>query len=879
VARTSRAGKRPLSARKRARSTRSRLGRATKRRPATRLRDYAEKRDFTVTPEPAPRAVAPPAASTAEQPSFMVHKHHARRLHYDLRLEIDGALASWGIPRGPSYDPTQKRLAVETEDHPLEYGGFEGRIPDGEYGAGDSLIWDRGHWDTVPPGQARAQRQKGHLHVELYGEKLRGRWHLVRTRASAGTKPQWLFFKARDPAANPNYDVIAARPESVLSGRVAARGPETASTLRAPHPPPEQRLARLAPPMLATLVSAPPADEANWILEVKYDGFRALAALSSGRVALWSRNRLDLSGRFPRVVRALGRIAVAEAVLDGEIVASAARGASSRRRRANPAGAGRASLRQRRANPAGARGASLGASPFQLLQQGHADEAVLVAFDLLWLDGRDLRERPLEERRDWLVSVVPGTPDIVRLAQRVPGPARTALAQARARGWEGLIAKQRGSRYLPTRSRSWLKLKVQASQELAVIGFERSRGHPRQLGSLLLGVIEGGRLRYAGGVGTGFTARQRSELLRELSAEAVAAPEAVGTPRLRHAVWVKPRRVAEVRFTEWTADGRLRHPTFQGWRPDRTPADCVLERPVRPPRSGAEPPAAASVVRLSHPERVLWPRDGITKQDLADYYAAVAGPLLSALAGRPLALEHYPEGLDASGWFRQNLDERAEPWLTTVRTPSRTRHGSSRQLVADRPETLRWLAQHGALAIHTWSSRVASLEMPDWLIFELDPAAERGIAQAVDVALGLRRLFDQLSLPSLVKTSGGHGLHVLVPLAPGHTHADALAFAVKIGETVAGVLEEVTLERSRARRRGRLYLDCLQNGYGKTVVAPYSPRAVDGAPVSAPLRWSEVNRRLDPPRLNLRTMPKRVEEVGDLYQPVLKVGVRLPTLR
>lgn len=840
---------------------------------ATSLLAYAAKRDFAKTPEPPPRRAAPRAEGRA---TFMVHKHDASRLHYDLRLEMNGALASWAIPKGPSYDPAQKRLAVETEDHPLEYGAFEGRIPDDEYGGGDSLVWDRGTWDTVPPGHADEQRKKGHLHLALEGEKLRGEWHLVRTRPLAG-KPQWLFFKARDGFADAAHDVVAERPESVVSGRVRTRGPERAKVLRAPHPPPDALLRKVLPPMLATLVDAPPAREDEWVYELKYDGYRALAGLSSGRVALWSRNGLDLAPRFPRIVEALASIVVAEAVVDAEIVVLDRQGAPR----------------------------------FELIQQGSAN-AVLFAFDLLWLDGEDLRGEPLEARRDLLTSLVSNAPLFVRLAERIEGPAARALDEAGSRGFEGLLAKRKGSVYEGARTKTWLKLKAQASQELAIVGFTRSRGASSQIGALELAVAEGGRLRYAGKVGTGFTAKQRAELERVLGKDVVSEPRFEGAPRAKDAFWVEPRHVAQVKFTEWTSDGKLRHPSFQGLRSDKRPMECVREEPaharaaeaeaeveeapasrVRPRAASAKRRAAPAArtakphtpsarapapatVRLTHPDRLLWPRDGITKRQLADYYAAVSEPLLRALADRPLALEHWHEGIDAPSVFKQNVPRHAPAWLRVVDVPARTKPGSVHHLVVDRPEALAWLAQNAALTLHMASSRAPTLDQPDWVVFDLDPAEGRGIEQTIPVALVLRRVFEQLGLPSVPKTSGKRGLHVLVPLARGHGHEEALAFAQAIAGAVARELPEVTLDRAKNRRRGRLYLDTLQNGYGKTIVAPYSPRAIDGAPVSAPLAWSEVSKRLDPMRYTMKTMPKRLDEMGDLFAPALELGVHLP---
>jgi bifunctional non-homologous end joining protein LigD len=504
---------------------------------ARRLDTYRSKRDFGVTPEPPPEASAPRREGP---PRYMVHKHHARRLHYDLRLEMGGALASWAVPKGPSYDPAEKRLAVRTEDHPLAYGAFEGRIPDGEYGAGDSLIWDQGTYDTIPPGQAARQREKGHLALELHGEKLRGRWHLVRTR-EAGGKEQWLLFKAKDEVADPAFDVVAERPESVASGRRVTRGPVAARTLRAHHPPPMDLLLRVWPPMLATLAKAKDLP-GEWVLEVKYDGFRALAGLSGGQLTLQSRNGLDLAPRFPAVARALSRLVVGEAVIDGEIVAFD----------------------------------RAGISRFQLLQ-GAGGALRYVAFDLLWHEGEDLRARPLEERQELLASLLAGAPEELVLAEPVAGTVAEGLARARREGFEGLLAKRRGSPYRGGRGRDWLKLKVAGAQEVAIVGFTPITTGDRAIGALLVAVREGRGFRYAGKVGTGYTDAVRRALWKRLLPDRLEAAPATGAPRLREARWVKPRLVAQVAFAEWTADGRLRHPSFQGLRDDKRPEECVRE--------------------------------------------------------------------------------------------------------------------------------------------------------------------------------------------------------------------------------------------------------------------------------------------------------------
>lgn len=629
---------------------------------------------------------------------------------------------------------------------------------------------------------------------------------------------------------------------------------------------PQTLLRRFSPPMKATLSSGAPRDEENWTYELKYDGFRAISAIAGGEAAVWSRNALDLAPRFPSVAREVARIKAVSAVLDGEIVVLDEKGVPR----------------------------------FQLLQKGEEGESVYFVFDLLWVDGEDLRSLPLEERRRRLEKLLGRrTRGAIRVAEQMSAPARPALERAAAGGHEGLIAKRKGSHYENRRSKAWLKLKAINAQELAIIGFTPSKANDREIGALLLGYFEEGEMTFAGKVGTGFSAKQRVELRRELGRDAVARHAIRGAPRMKEATWVEPRLVGQVRFTEWTDDGKLRHPSFLGFRADKSPRDCIRERPASPARTASTPvkpgrkkaspakskrkPAAkilpADMVRLSSPDRILYPRDGITKKDVADYYEAMAEPMTRALADRPLALEHWNDGIDKPSWFQQNIGKEAEEWMTLIETPTRTSSRSVRHLVADSPAALRWLAQHSVLTMHMWSSRGASPESPDWLVFDLDPAKGKGIEQAIEAALVFRRLLDHLELPSVPKTSGKRGIHLLVPLVAGYSHEDAVEFACRVSEGVAAKVPDLTVERSLAKRKGRLYLDCLQNGYGKTIVAPYSLRASDGAPVSAPLEWSEVTRKLDPSKFNLRTMPERYAKKGDLFRGAFQGGVELPRLR
>jgi bifunctional non-homologous end joining protein LigD len=595
---------------------------------------------------------------------------------------------------------------------------------------------------------------------------------------------------------------------------------------------PETLLRKVFPPMLATLTTAPPRDAEEWVYELKYDGFRALCALAGGELAMWSRNEIDLAPRFPKVAGALAKLKVPDVVFDGEIVALDEKG------------------RPR----------------FQLLQQGNRE--LIFLFDILWLDGHDLRKIPYSDRRALLEQTLRRPPAGVKLSQQLAMSGDKALLQAAQEGWEGIIAKRRDSLYEARRSKEWLKIKAINEQELVVVGWNPSTHSSKEIGSLHLAVMgDDGALHYAGKVGTGFSYNQRVWWKETLSKDVVPKSPVKDAPRERVATWVKPKYVVQVAFTEWTGDNRLRHPSFLGMRDDKSPKEVVRE-------------TAQPLVKLTHPDRVLYPKDKITKQDVADYYAAVAEAMIATLRDRPLALEHWNQGIGAPSWFHQNVGKEAPPWASTIDTPTRVaKRTTVRHLVVDKPETLQWLAQMSVLTIHMWSSRGESLDTPDWLVFDLDPAKGKGIEQAIEAAIVMRGLLENLKLPSVPKTSGKRGIHVFVPLKPGYSHEQAAGFACSIAAAVSNEVPFMTVERAIAKRRGRLYLDCMQNGYGKTMVAPYSLRAIDGAPVSAPLKWEEITKKLDPLKYNLRTMPERLAKMGDLFAKVFEEKATLPELK
>jgi bifunctional non-homologous end joining protein LigD len=825
------------------------------------LARYRAKRDFNKTPEPSDES-SQTAAETGKKAEtargvFCVQKHDATRLHYDVRIEIRGALMSFAVPKGPSYDPKVKRLAIETEDHPMMYADFEARIPDGQYGAGDMLLWDLGTFETVPPGQEEAQREKGHLHVRFFGEKLRGGWHFVRTKGSGGhanqterrgsgeaAKAQWLMFKAEDNAADPALDIVAERPESVKSGKSATRGPLRVGASDAGHD-----AATLAATVgdVARATSGAIDDVRAYLYEIKYDGYRILAVKAGDEVRLITRGGHDWTHRFAVIPPAVRALAAREAVIDGEACVVD--------------DAGRPSLPALQAWLSGER------PP----EQGKATLAY-VAFDLLWLDGRDLRGAKLEERRELLDALLSGARAPLSLSRasevESPGELAAMIEATRAAGLEGLVAKRKGSTYVAGPTGTWRKVKFVHRQDCVIVGWAPIEGATNNLGSLLLAVTDpDGGLRYVGRVGTGFDARTREKLLARLSPSAVQRPP-VEAPRMRDAHWVTPSLVCEVEYADWSRDRVLLRSSFVALREDKTPDECTVDD--RPTSASAAPadaprpsPPNAKLPALSNPAKVLFPRDAIAKREILDYYLAIAPALLPHLASRPLTLQRWPDGIDGEAWYQQNPPAPLPPFVHFVPVERKKR------LIADNVETLAWLANLAALTLHVWSSRVPHLESPDYTILDLDPG-DGTWKDVIDVARAIRTLLDALSLDAAIKTSGKRGLHIVVPLAKGPSHAEATAFAQRIADAVAKVLPDVaTTERIKEKRKGRLYIDYLQNGEGRTIVAPYTIRALDGAPVSTPLAWAEVTEQLDPRAFTIRTVPARIAKHGDLFAVAL----------
>jgi bifunctional non-homologous end joining protein LigD len=803
----------------------------TRARSSAALSDYRNKRDFSTTPEPRGKAAASPAAA----PAFTVQRHAARRLHYDFRLEVGGVLKSWAVPRGPSLDPGEKRLAVEVEDHPLDYGEFEGEIPAGHYGAGEVVLWDRGTWQCDDEDAADALAQ-GHLKFSLHGFKLHGRWALVRLadgkrraeEATAGevsrARHNWLLIKEKDSAVRrgPAAEVTARMPGSVKR-RLAA--------LTANAPLPES-----LSPQLATLVAAAPQQE-GWLYEIKYDGYRLLARLADGAARLFTRAGNDWTAKLPTLAKRLAGLHLDGSWLDGEIVVLDA----------------------------------AGIPDFQALQNAFDGKrtapVTYYVFDAPWLAGHDLRVLPLIERKYRLATALENGKDaLVAFSEHFAGdPATIAAAQEQAcrLGLEGLIGKEADAPYVGERSRSWIKLKCRPRQEFVIGGFTDPRGRRAAFGALLLGVHEAdGRLRYAGRVGTGFDDPGLARLGHRLAPLRIDTAPFADPPHEKDVHWVRPELVAEVAFSGWTRENQLRQASFLGLREDKPAAAIAREDAVAPDGGAAVPVGRADArvagVRLTHPDRMLWPDNGITKSDLARYCESVAPWLLPHLLKRPLSLLRCPDGTAAECFFQKHLGRRRPAGVHDF--PWQEASGETRNyLYVDAIAGVVGLVQQGIVEFHTWGSRLPHAEFPDRITLDLDPAPDLPWPRVVEGAQLARTLFEELGLACFVKTTGGKGLHLVAPIEPQGGWDEVKAFSKALAEHLARVLpDRFTANMAKNKRAGRIYADYLRNGEGATAVAAYSTRARPGAPVSTPLAWDELSAQLNPADFTLITVPARL---------------------
>lgn len=739
------------------------------------LREYDRKRDFKKTPEPRGKVAVGRKARTG---SFVVQEHHASRLHYDFRLEIDGVLKSWSVPKGPSLDPKARRLAVQVEDHPLEYGKFSGEIPEGEYGAGEVFIWDKGLWTSE--GDPRAAWRKGRIDFTLEGGRLKGRWLLVRTGAKDEKKPRWMLIKRTDGFARAGHE----------AERIADYGSRR-----------ERGAADFYPPMLATLVEQPPEGD-EWIHETKYDGYRIQAWIRKGKVVLKTRTGQDWTARYGPVAESLAKLK-ADAVLDGEIV-----------------------------------WVENGRFDFQSLQNAtktaNRDPLVYAAFDLLSLGGRDIRESPLRERKKALAALLKTLPKSARkhveYGDHLEGDAEELLLTSCRHEMEGIVSKRADSAYHAGRGELWLKSKCRMRQEFVIGGYTDPEGSRLAFGALLLGVYDKGRLRYAGRVGTGFDSKTLLTLRRKLKALGRKTPAfELNVPRGRGLHWVDPKLVAEVAFAGWTQDLRLRVPVFHGLREDKPAERIVMEK-----AKSARAPSA-----LTHPEKILFRKEGLTKLDVAGYYDDVAELFLEYSGDRPLSLNRCPDGASGECFFQKHHSAKLPPSLPSISL--KEKKGVREYITVHDRAGLRALVQMGAFEIHVWNSRRDTVMHPDQFVMDFDPGPGVPWTRVVQAAFELRELLERMHLKGFPKVTGGKGVHVHVPVKPLYAwdRIKELSRALAL-EMTARDPKSFTAKLGKDQRRGKIFIDYLRNGYGATAVAPYSLRAREVSAVAMPIAWDEL---------------------------------------
>ncbi|MHB0958532.1 MAG: DNA ligase D [Pirellulaceae bacterium] len=847
------------------------------------LTEYRRKRNFRITAEPKGSRATSGRRAARGPLRFAVQKHAASHLHYDFRLELDGVLKSWAVPKGPSLDPAQKRLAMQVEDHPLEYGDFEGIIPPGEYGGGTVLLWDQGSWEPVDDGPTGYR--EGKLKFILHGQKLQGRWMLVRRRGkqSDSNERHWFLFKERDEFAKPGVDVTAMDSRSATTGRDLHQIAQQADRVwgsqgeqpqdgnakgikaeRKPFPP------RISVQLATLTKEAPEGDD--WIHEIKFDGYRMVCRIEQKDTARFiSRNGKDWTSKFPGLSEAAMQLPITSGILDGEIVVMQPDGTTS----------------------------------FQALQNafqvGRSVPFLFYVFDILYLNGYDLTSAPIEDRKALLRQIIPTTSETLKYSEHVVGHGGRFFEEAARLNLEGIISKRVGRPYLPGRGHDWLKIKCSLREEFVIGGFTSPSGTRTHFGALLLGYFDRNQqLIHAGRVGAGFDDRTLATLhakfAKLIRKESPFKDLSGRTGQARGVTWLKPSLVAQVAFSNWTDERQLRHPSFQGLREDKTATEVVRDDPVSVPAirsatkaatmpkrkrsrptvetNGAKSPASrvtavtnavtteVAGIRLSHPDKILYPEDGISKLDLAHYYEQVASWMLPHVENRLLSLVRCPAGRGHKCFFQKHPGEGAPEQLRRfeVVEKKKTREHAA---VDDLPGLIS-LVQMGVLEIHVWGSRADNIEKPDRLVFDLDPGPSVEWPRVVTAAKEVRGLLEELGLVSFLKTTGGKGLHVVVPIRRRTSWEDAKAFCRAVADfLVATAPNRYIATMSKAARSGKIFVDYLRNDRGATSIAPFSTRARPGATVSVPLSWEELSSRLTSDHFNIHNLTRRLARLKE----------------
>jgi len=868
------------------------------------LETYRRKRDFSKTPEPSGEELAGPRPPSGDR-RFVVQRHCATRLHYDFRLEMNDVLVSWAVPKGPSLNPKDRRMAVHVEDHPVSYFDFEGVIPKGEYGGGDVIVWDWGTWQPEETDNPARAVHQGELKFSLDGEKLKGRFTIVKIRDPDPEKDDWLLIHKADEFADPGWDVDAL-PRSVKTGRTNDQVKAGADAVWDSSAPAAEANIDLAgavaaplpdfiDPMKATAIDKPFSDS-DWLFELKLDGYRVQTIVDGSKVHMWTRGKKDAGGYFPDLAAAPPTwIRAQSAIVDGEVVAVDEDG--------NPS----FKLLQARAGPL--RGRLEKAAPI-----------VYYVFDLLYYDGRSLLHVPLEQRKRLLRSVLRDHPD-VRYASHIDGDGEGFLEVVKQRQLEGMVAKLRQSSYEPGyRSRYWLKIKVRREQEVVVVGYEPGQRAAKDLGALLVAVNEDGKLHYAGEVGSGFDQRSRTFWREELDKLRVDTPPVVGAPRNKNARWAKPQHVIRVEFTDWTAENYLRQPAYKGIDVERDFRQVTRESTVPTARTVAaaekeltakaragvarspEPaPQAATAdeiaaldamtkdgvwqiggrdVTLSNLDKVLFSETGFTKRDLIRYYVTIAPTMLPYLRGRALNLWRWPDGVSGHSFWQKEIPSYAPAWIERWSYPEARSSESHTYIVAEQVATMAWLANHATIDMHPWTSRTEAYRNPTYALVDIDPGTDTTFAEVVALARLYRAALRHLDVKGFPKTTGKRGLQIWIPIVPKYSFDDTRAWVEGISRAVGATLPDlVSWQWEKTSRRGRARLDYTQNAVNKTLVAPYAVRPLMAASVSAPITWDELDDPdLGPGRWDIRTIFDRLGERGDLFKGALDFEQELPPL-
>ena len=815
------------------------------------LAEYNRKRDFDRTAEPRGEI------GTGTGDRFLVQKHDATRLHWDLRLEVDGVLKSWAVTKGPSTDPDIKRLAVRTEDHPLSYGRFEGIIPKGEYGGGTVMLWDEGRWEPVE-GKSADDLEDGHLHFIVHGQRMKGEWLLIRLKPRKGEKREnWLLRKISDAHAAPGDGLVETALTSVLTSRTMA---EIAADTEGKHPlagkgddafaremaraadhttkarKPQKRSPAKAPafrsPQLATLVDAVPTGN-DWMHEIKFDGYRALVSAKGQDVSVFTRNGKDWTDKFGPLVAVIQGLDLPPCLIDGEIVAYDSEG--------NPDFSALQAVLKR------GKGSQT------------ADDALAFhVFDLLSLDGEDLTPLPNVERKERLEALLRAAEPPIHVADHLIGAGETLYASLCKAGQEGIISKRIDAPYRSRRTRDWVKVKCTLRQEFVIIGWKASSARGRPFASLLLAQKDDDDWIYKGNVGTGFTQDTMEDLAARMQRlERKTPPAEVDRASARGVTWLTPRLVAEVAFSEFTADGNVRHGSFLGLRDDKPAAD------VKPERARAARPAAARPVKVSSADRVIFPGSGQTKGELADYYAAVAPLMLPFAARRPISLVRCPQGRARKCFFQKHDSGSFGPHVHAVPIPEKD-GGTEDYLYIEDAAGLVACVQMGTIEFHGWACRTDDIEAPDRMIFDLDPDEGLDFGDVVSAARDIRRRLSDLGLVSFALLSGGKGVHVVVPLTPGHDWDAHKDFARRFAGALAlAEPDRFVATMSKAKRKGRIFIDWLRNQRGSTAVLPFSARARPGAPVAVPVSWDELRDMTDAHPFSIADVETLIERSED----------------